>query len=225
LRFPEWAILIKKKTSCLADLYAFLGDRLQLAGLGVCDHQRKKIGFSVEIRMIPDGRKATVLNREIPSSFTNHLLILGCCIMRGYIFSSRLYTITKSLGKFPMWMGWVVIWNRIVPNSVPMDSQLLKGSPAPCGKLLNAFSRPARKNTTNQNLLRQNFIAYIFRSRSASPQAQKRKRPSYIFRSQSASAPVPEHKSASKRAQVRERMAETPSPFRRVILRLGRITP
>jgi hypothetical protein len=35
--------------------------------------------------------------------------------------------------------------------------------------LLHAFSRPARKNTTNQNLLRQNFIAYIFRSKSASP--------------------------------------------------------
>jgi hypothetical protein len=29
---------------------------------------------------------------------------------------------------------------------------------------LIAFSRPARKNTTDQNLLRQNFIAYIFRS-------------------------------------------------------------
>jgi hypothetical protein len=32
------------------------------------------------------------------------------------------------------------------------------------GGLLIAFSRPARKNTTDQNLLRQNFIAYIFRS-------------------------------------------------------------
>jgi hypothetical protein len=84
--------------------------------------------------------------------------------------------------------------------------------------VLNAFSRPARKNTTNQNLLRQNFIAYIFRSRSASPKPQKRKPPAYIFRSQSARA-------QSARAQARERMAETPSPFRRIILRLGRITP
>jgi hypothetical protein len=51
-------------------------------------------------------------------------------------------------------------------------------------------SRPARKNTANQNLLRQNFIAYIFRSKSA-----------------------------------RERMAK-PRPFlRRIILRLGRVTP
>jgi hypothetical protein len=32
--------------------------------------------------------------------------------------------------------------------------------------LLDAFSRPARKNTTDQNLLRQNFIAYIFRGKS-----------------------------------------------------------
>jgi hypothetical protein len=32
--------------------------------------------------------------------------------------------------------------------------------------LLHAFTRLARKNTANQNLLRQNFIAYIFRSKS-----------------------------------------------------------
>jgi hypothetical protein len=31
--------------------------------------------------------------------------------------------------------------------------------------LLDAFSRPARKNTTDQNLLRQSFISYIFRSK------------------------------------------------------------
>jgi hypothetical protein len=53
-------------------------------------------------------------------------------------------------------------------------------------------SRPARKDAANQNLLRQNFIAYIFRSKSASPPKSK---------------------------------SETPSLFRRVILRLGRITP
>jgi hypothetical protein len=41
--------------------------------------------------------------------------------------------------------------------------------------LLNAFSRPARKNTTNQNLLRQNFIAYIFRSQERKPPAPKAK--------------------------------------------------
>ena len=42
-------------------------------------------------------------------------------------------------------------------------------------RILNAFSRPARKNTTNQNLLRQNFIAYIFRSQERKPPAPKAK--------------------------------------------------
>ena len=40
--------------------------------------------------------------------------------------------------------------------------------------LLDAFSRPARKDATNQNLLRQSFIAYIFRSQSAREQARKK---------------------------------------------------
>jgi hypothetical protein len=90
-----------------------------------------------------------------------------------------------------------------------------------CTWLLNAFSRPARKDTTNQNLLRQNFIAYIFRSRSASPKPQKWKPPLtslgaraperqsaraqskssivYIFRSKRARAREQKRKSASKR--------------------------
>ena len=42
--------------------------------------------------------------------------------------------------------------------------------------LLHAFSRPARKNAANQNLLRQSFIAYIFRSKSAREQEQERAR-------------------------------------------------
>jgi hypothetical protein len=42
--------------------------------------------------------------------------------------------------------------------------------------LLDAFSRPARKNTTDQNLLRQNFIAYIFRSQSARSKRARSKR-------------------------------------------------
>jgi hypothetical protein len=37
-------------------------------------------------------------------------------------------------------------------------------------QVLHAFSRPARKDAANQNLLRQNFIAYIFRSKSAREQ-------------------------------------------------------
>jgi hypothetical protein len=43
--------------------------------------------------------------------------------------------------------------------------------------LLDAFSRPARKDATNQNLLRQSFIAYIFRSQSAREQASKWRNP------------------------------------------------
>ena len=49
------------------------------------------------------------------------------------------------------------------------------------------------------------------------PSPKNERPPAYIFRSQSASAPErqsAERKSASKRAQVRERMAETPSPFK-----------
>jgi hypothetical protein len=96
--------------------------------------------------------------------------------------------------------------------------------------LLHAFSRPARKNTANQNLLRQNFIAYIFRSKSASPKPL-----AYIFRSQSTRAP--ERQSAEKelyclhlyeqesKPPKPQSESETPSLLRRVILRLGRITP
>jgi hypothetical protein len=43
--------------------------------------------------------------------------------------------------------------------------------------LLDTFSRPARKDATNQNLLRQSFIAYIFRSQSAREQANKWRNP------------------------------------------------
>jgi hypothetical protein len=35
---------------------------------------------------------------------------------------------------------------------------------------LHAFTRPARKNAANRNLLRQSFIAYIFRSQRAREQ-------------------------------------------------------
>lgn len=42
--------------------------------------------------------------------------------------------------------------------------------------LLDAFSRPARKNTTDQNLLRQSFISYIFRSQGAGSKRARSKR-------------------------------------------------
>jgi hypothetical protein len=41
------------------------------------------------------------------------------------------------------------------------------------GGVLHAFSRPARKNATNRNLLRQSFIAYIFRSQRAREQERE----------------------------------------------------
>ena len=41
--------------------------------------------------------------------------------------------------------------------------------------LLDAFSRPARKDATDQNLLRQSFIAYIFRSRSARSKRERKR--------------------------------------------------
>ena len=52
--------------------------------------------------------------------------------------------------------------------------------------LLHAFTRLARKNAANRNLLQQNFIAYIFRSKSARERARAQERKSfiaYIFRS------------------------------------------
>jgi hypothetical protein len=45
------------------------------------------------------------------------------------------------------------------------------------GLLLDAFSRPARKDATNQNLLRQNFIAYIFRSKSVKSKSERKRNP------------------------------------------------
>jgi hypothetical protein len=42
--------------------------------------------------------------------------------------------------------------------------------------LLDAFPRPARKNTTDQNLLRQSFISYIFRSQGAGSKRARSKR-------------------------------------------------
>jgi hypothetical protein len=76
--------------------------------------------------------------------------------------------------------------------------------------VLHAFSRPARKDAANQNLLRQNFIAYIFRSKSVSPplltslgarapehqsaRAQSKSSIVYIFRSKRASPQSPKRK-------------------------------
>ena len=95
--------------------------------------------------------------------------------------------------------------------------------------LLIAFSRPARKDATDQNLLRQNFIAYIFGSQEGKRPAPSPKKESpfnYIFRSQSSGAPKRRARSIvyifrSKRAGARARKRKerewrkTPSPLRR----------
>ena len=60
-------------------------------------------------------------------------------------------------------------------NSHPGFSRPRSSRPGFQHQLLHAFSRPARKDAANQNLLRQNFIAYIFRSKSVrSKRARKR---------------------------------------------------
>jgi hypothetical protein len=96
--------------------------------------------------------------------------------------------------------------------------------------LLDAFSRPARKNTTDQNLLRQNFIAYIFGSQESKRPAPspKNESPSIIL-----GARAPARQSAerallftslgSERAQGAQSQRDaserewrkTPSPLRR----------
>ena len=81
--------------------------------------------------------------------------------------------------------------------------------------LLHTFTQPARKNAANRNLLRQSFIAYIFRSQRAREQEQEKEQ---------------EQESKSKREKKQEQERErkngkTPSLLRRIILRLGRITP
>jgi hypothetical protein len=58
--------------------------------------------------------------------------------------------------------GMVWYWHLYLIICICMHAE-------PRGDFLHAFTRPARKDATNQNLLRQNFIAYIFRSKSASP--------------------------------------------------------
>ena len=69
--------------------------------------------------------------------------------------------------------------------------------------LLHAFSRPARKDATNRNLLRQSFIAYIFRSQRARVQEREKEQEQEEQQEQ-------EREKA--RTRERERMAK-PRPF------------
>ena len=99
-------------------------------------------------------------------------------------------------------------------------------------QFLIAFSRPARKDATNQNLLRQNFIAYIFGSQEGKRPAPSPKNESpFNLTSLGARAPAPPKRRARSIVYIfrqresagraepercqRERMAEIPSPLRR----------
>jgi hypothetical protein len=89
--------------------------------------------------------------------------------------------------------------------------------------ILHAFSRPVRKNATNRNLLRQSFIAYIFRSKRAREQESKRGRKRTRTRKQEKEQ---EQESKRKNKSKKEKKnGKTPPLLRRIILRLGRITP
>ena len=99
------------------------------------------------------------------------------------------------------------------------------------GIFLNAFSRPARKDTTNQNLLRQNFIAYIFRSKRARERKRKQEK-EQEQESKREKEQEQEQEKEQEQEQEKEQEQEskrengkTPSLLRRIILRLGCITP
>jgi hypothetical protein len=108
---------------------------------------------------------------------------------------------------------------------------------------LHAFSQPARKDATNRNLLWQKLYSYIFRSHRARARAREQARARARARARallltSLGARAQESNSAreqeSKRARKQEKEQEqeskrengkTLSLLRRIILRLGRITP
>jgi hypothetical protein len=73
--------------------------------------------------------------------------------------------------------------------------------------LFDAFSRPARKNTTDQNLLRQSFILTSSGKESKKQESKKQ-----------------ESKKQESKKQEREK-TKTPSLLRSILLRLGRVTP
>jgi hypothetical protein len=75
---------------------------------------------------------------------------------------------------------------------------------------LHAFSRPARKNAANQNLLRQSFIAYIFRSKSAREQEQERAREQERERERTRK----QERREKKQEQEREKKWQNPVPFK-----------
>jgi hypothetical protein len=91
--------------------------------------------------------------------------------------------------------------------------------------LLDAFSRPARKNTTDQNLLRQSFILTSSGTECKKQESKKQEREK-SKRERKAREREKQESEKSKRARkARERKDETPSLLRSILLRLGRVTP
>jgi hypothetical protein len=91
-----------------------------------------------------------------------------------------------------------------------------------CRRLLytpSSYTRslPARKNATNRNLLRQSFIAYIFRSQRARQQESKRARESKKARKRTRTRKQEkEQEQEREKARTRERKKEwqNPVPFK-----------
>jgi hypothetical protein len=109
-----------------------------------------------------------------------------------------------------------------------VESYKFQSSLPQCGSHLilcwsYTHSRPARKNTANQNLLRQNFIAYIFRSqRAREPESQRAREPESQREKKNKNKKAREREQKSKR---KKKNGKPPSLLRRVILCLGCITP
>jgi hypothetical protein len=82
--------------------------------------------------------------------------------------------------------------------------------------LLHAFTRPARKNATNRNLLRQKLYC-LHLQEPESKRARERKK-----KNKKARERTRERESKNKRER---KNGKTPSLLRRIILHLGRITP
>ena len=91
-------------------------------------------------------------------------------------------------------------------------------------QLLHAFPRPARKNAANRNLLRQKLYCLHLQepeSKSQSKREKESKKKNKKAR-ESKKARARERKSKNKREK---KHGKTPSLLRRIILRLGCITP
>jgi hypothetical protein len=93
-------------------------------------------------------------------------------------------------------------------------------------KLLPAFSQPARKNAANRNLLRQKlYCLHLQEPESKRARERKRTRKQEQEKEQESKR---EKKNKNKKARERKqekKNGKTPSLLRRIILRLGRITP